>query len=43
MAEHPVTVAVSTVIFGLREHGGRPTLHHPGGAAGAQGDGITSP
>jgi 8-oxo-dGTP diphosphatase len=29
MAEHPVTVAVSTVIFGLREHRGRPTLHLP--------------
>lgn len=29
MADHSVTVAVSTVIFGLRDHEGRPTLHLP--------------
>ncbi len=29
MTEQPVTVAVSTVIFGLRDHKGQPTLHLP--------------
>lgn len=29
MAEQPVTVAVSTVIFGLREHDGEQALHLP--------------
>lgn len=29
MPEQPVTVAVSTVIFGLQEHGGRTALHLP--------------
>lgn len=29
MSDQPVTVAVSTVIFGLRGHDGEPTLHLP--------------